>query len=54
MRKARSSTLSLAGACTASSQPASVGRTITSIILWTQYRIDVGIAPWASTFSRSD
>jgi hypothetical protein len=36
------------------SQPASVSRTITSIILRTQYRIDVGIAPWASTFSRGD
>jgi hypothetical protein len=30
-----------------SSQPASISRSITSIILRTQYRIAVGIAPWA-------
>jgi hypothetical protein len=45
----RRSQASLAGACvrarTRSSQPASVSRTITSIIVWTRYRIDVGIAP---------
>jgi hypothetical protein len=46
MRKARSSTLSLAGSCSAAHS--------TSIILRTQYRIDVGIAPWALTFSRGD
>ena len=55
MRKAPLLNLSLAGACvracTRSSQPASISRTITSIIVWTRYGIDVGIAPWVSTLN---